>query len=229
MKGYFYMFNDTKATIPTYLIGLDTSTKSTGYSILQNTSTDIPSFKLLETGAFTNNIEQSMIQLIADFTANISRDVLVVFEVFTNTMSRNDRTPHQTSINISSIINKVQSYCATNNISIATATPFAWRKQFGLPTKVESSSPIYKFKEVVRTLGHDILKQYSIDYFKDFVTRRPEFFKGVDVVDMSDDAIEATLLAVSVLSSHLQYNNETFYNPVAVSKSILLKQFNDYC
>lgn len=93
---------------------------------------------------------------------------------------------------------------------VVPAYTWAWRKPFGLPTRVMAKDKTNQTQ--AETLGHDILKQYSVSKFSELMTRAKErkkearFFELLqNMVDekqngkKTDDIIECVLMTEAFL------------------------------
>ena len=193
-----------------YTIGLDVSIHETGVSVMKGDSvihTDVIScgdkYQMLD--AIKKKINKAM--------SNIKdvNNLVVVIEDYTETMLSNDRTNRASDL--ISLKNKIIETLSGLDITVARVLPWAWRKCYGLSTRV---LPVRQVDwKLARSCGHNILKDESITLMKRYHERFNLSFG--DVEKLSDDEIEATLIAKSFLITsrivnHDRYDNVRYVN-----------------
>ena len=188
-----------------YTIGLDVSIHETGVSVMKGDSvihTDVIScsdkYQMLD--AIQNKINKAM------FNIKDTNNLVVVIEDYTETMLANDRTNRASDLIL--LKNKIIEKLSVSNITIAKVLPWSWRKCYGLSTRV---LPIRQVDwKLARSCGHNILKDESISLMKRYHERFDLSFD--DVEKLSDDEIEATLIAKSFLITSKIVNHDSYDN-----------------
>ena len=188
-----------------YTIGLDVSIHETGVSVMKGDSvihTDVIScgdkYQMLD--AIQNKINKAM------FNIKDANNLVVVIEDYTETMLSNDRTNR--AFDLISLKNKIIEKLSCLGITVARVLPWAWRKCYGLSTRV---LPVRQVDwKLARSCGHNILKDESITLMKRYHER---FNLSLDAVEkLSDDEIEATLIAKSFLITSKIVNHDSYDN-----------------
>lgn len=200
------------------VVGLDLSTTETGYSLYSRSSKAFVEAGVLKsTTAQVNDRVSEMtlkvnelLKRLSDELKNECRGLVVVIENYTDTLTCNDRSG--IAKDIIKMCSEVESFIGTlNNVVIAKALPWSWRKVFNLPTKVQCSESI-RWDKVAKTLGHDILKNKSLDFVES--KRDTDTMSNLVNITLDDNIAEAILIAMSFILTNKLVQDESYYNPL---------------
>lgn len=185
-------------------IGVDLSTTSTGYVIYNVADNKILFSTVLKPQAGLDNgdmisVVSKRLNMDVNRARQLNKRVTVVVEDYTDTMNHNDRSGVASTI--VGMKDELLAILRVNNVDVATAVPWSWRRVYGLHTKVDH--PDVKHGKVARILGHDILKAESLSYVNNEL--------GFDLLE--DDIADALLIALSFVKTGNKLQNAQYYNP----------------
>ena len=187
-----------------YTIGLDVSLHSTGFAVFKND--DVIHTSVLD-GSCVDMLTTVITKLNTAFSnVGDSNNITVVVEDYTDSILSADRTNTASSLIglKDSIVGFVKSKC----VNVSLVLPWSWRKCYGLSTRVLPRLEVdWKLS---RACGHNILKDESIALMQ----RNYKRFGILEAyaTNLSDDEIEAILIAKSFLITGLDINRVGYDN-----------------
>lgn len=208
------------------VIALDISTTSTGYALWESQSGCIQAM-------YTIKPMQGQTMYTA-VTAVLNTDLMnayrlgyattVVVENYTSTLVNNDRSG--VANHIIALKNSIVNYIITTRLArLAAALPWSWRKVYGLPTKVIGETP--KWSRVAKVLGHDILKQNSVNHLNKMISEGHVRVPNNKIGNINDDEAEAVLILESFLITKNYNQDSDYYNAHTITAADVMQQLDE--
>lgn len=222
------------------VISLDISKSSTGYSIIHDGSTHVKLFVTVrqdtqpEHVIHAPNMIQTILQrLKTDITrahVQFNERVAVVVEGYTDTINHNDRLGTANHVNswinqIGKLVESLVSYKVRNHgykpedyeLTVNQITPWAWRRFYSLSTRVYTDINDHRINTLTYLLGHDILKQESIDYV---ISNVGDFnIYNSDNIEINDDIAESVMIGHAFIKNGcVRFDKTENHNPRKLDK-----------
>lgn len=190
-----------------YAIGLDISLHQTGYAVLNGGR--VVYTEALKGDGDSNKMFDNIINKIRRAVSNVGKDnMVVVIEDYTKTLTSNDRTIG-TAGKMKTLKDTVVNELMTHNVHVAKYVTWSWRRHYGLPTRVSSIDNTPWSIKWSRIVGHNALKQSAVNMLADNAFRVG--MTSDEVRDITDDEVEAILIANSYFLSGGLMNDSTKY------------------